>query len=281
MSTAYHPQSDGQTERANRTIEDMLRAFVNYQQNDWDQFLTAAEIACNNSQQSSIKFSPFWLNYGRHLNFPLSSLARLAADKQTESHNPDAGNLADNLKVYIDVAKQNLNQARLRQTQFANAKRTETSFEVGQQVYLSTSNLNLEHRAPKLMAKFIGPFEIVERIGQVAYKLKLPETMSIHPVFHVSKLRLHNDGSDQFPSRPKVHDRPTAVIPDEDHLEWEVDQVVNHRKRGKNKQILEYLVLWKGYPEYEKTWEREVNLKNAEECIKEYWYNNNNNKSID
>ena len=73
MSTAYHPQTDGQTERANRTIEDMLRAYVNIKQNDWDQHLAAIEIAYNNSKQTSTGFSPFYLNYGQHPSFPLYS----------------------------------------------------------------------------------------------------------------------------------------------------------------------------------------------------------------
>lgn len=72
MSTAYHPQTDGQTERANRTIEEMLRAYVNSKQNDWDQHLTAVEIAYNNSKQMSTGFSPFYLNYGQHPSTPLS-----------------------------------------------------------------------------------------------------------------------------------------------------------------------------------------------------------------
>ena len=74
MSTAYHPQTDGQTERANRTIEEMLRAYVNRKQNDWDQYLTAIELAYNNSKQASTGYSPFYLNYGQHPSIPLSKL---------------------------------------------------------------------------------------------------------------------------------------------------------------------------------------------------------------
>ena len=270
MSTAYHPQTDGQTERANRTIEDMLRAYVNYQQNDWDQHLTAAEIACNNSQQTSSRFSPFFLNYGQHPNFPMNKTSAVA--KSDLAHNPDAGLAVDIIQQNLSKAKANLEQARQRQTHFANEKRTEQEFQVGQQVLLSTANLNIQNRAPKLASKFIGPFKITERIGQVAYKLNLPATFKIHPVFHVSRLRVYKDGSEEFPSRPQAHPRPPAVIEETEHSEWEVESVVDHRMQGKGKnKRLEYLVLWKGYPDYEKTWEKESNLVNAKKSVELYW----------
>ena len=71
MSTAYHPQTDGQTERANRTLEEMLRSLVNFQQTDWDDHLAVAELAINNAQQASTGFSPFHLNYGQEVQLPL------------------------------------------------------------------------------------------------------------------------------------------------------------------------------------------------------------------
>jgi hypothetical protein len=85
MSTAYHPQADGQTERQNRTLEDMLRAYVNYHRDDWDQHLVAAEIAHNNSQQASTGFSPYFLNYGQHPHLPLNRVT-----SSNVSNNPTA-----------------------------------------------------------------------------------------------------------------------------------------------------------------------------------------------
>ena len=97
MSTAYHPQTDGQTERANRTLEDMLRAYVSYRQTDWDKHLTAAEIAYNNSVQASTGFSPFFLNSGQHPHLPLSA----AVQPANESNNPPAAELLADL--YADL----------------------------------------------------------------------------------------------------------------------------------------------------------------------------------
>jgi hypothetical protein len=231
MSTAYHPQSDGQTERANRVIEDMLRAYVNYEQNDWDEHLTAAEIAINNGQHTSSRYSPYFLNYGKHPSFPINRISNRIPC--TESQNPVAGEAVDNIKKNIEKAKLNLEQARQRQAQFANEKRTETICEIAQQVYLSTVNSDLDIRSPKLAHKFIGPFKIIERVGEVAYKLELPHTYSkIHPVFHVSKLRLHKDDHDQFPSRVQAASRPPAVTDNNEREEWEVERIVSHRERG-------------------------------------------------
>jgi len=130
----------------------------------------------------------------------------------------------------------------------------------------------MDNQAPKLAPKFIGPFTILERIGEVAYRLDLPETMLIHPVFHVSKLRLHKDGSDKFPSRIAEVTRPAPVIEHtNEHTEWEVDRIVDHRYRGKGKKKREYLVLWKGYPDYERTWQKEQDLSNATESVEQYW----------
>lgn len=149
-------------------------------------------------------------------------------------------------------------------------------------VYLSTANLNLNQQTPKLSPRFIGPFKIIEKIGKVAYKLEFPENIKIHPVVHVSKLRFHKDGQNQFPSRSNELTRPPPdVIPTTGQEEYEVERVVDHRYRGRGKsKKIEYLVLWKGYPDYEKTWQKEEDLENAKQKVKEYWKSNKNKVNI-
>jgi hypothetical protein len=262
MSTAFHPQTDGQTERANRTLEDMLRAYVNYRQDNWDEFLTAAEIACNNSVQTSTRFSPFFMNYGIHPWFPLKPEGKV--------NNPSAEDVFQTLETTLKQAKTNLEQAQQRQAHYANMKRQEVEFDVGEEVWLSTVNLRIENRAPKLASKFIGPFKVRRRIGEVAYELELPPSMKIHPVFHVSKLRKNKDGSENFPGR-EIPDRPPPVVAENGKEEYEVKQIVNKRirRRGK-KEVEEYLVLWKGYPDHERTWQNAEDLKNASKLVKEF-----------
>ena len=145
---------------------------------------------------------------------------------------------------------------------------------------LITADLKMEDRAVKLTSKFIGPFRIVERIGKVAYRLELPNQMKIHPVFHVNLLRTHQDATEKFPSREVVYDKPPAININNEQ-EWEVERIVNHRSRGKGRgKHIEYLVLWKGYPEHEKTWEHEKNLKNSPLAIKEYYQTTDTNHHL-
>ena len=267
MSTAYHPQADGQTERQNRTLEDMLRAYVNYHRNDWDQHLVAAEIAHNNSQQASTSFSPYFLNYGQHPHFPLN---RVTASNH--SNNPTATELIEQLYHDLDTATSNLKQAQERQAKYANQRRREVNFQLGDQVLLSTANLKNDKQAPKLSPKFIGPFVIKRVVSPVTYELELPSSMAtIHPVFHISKLRAFQDGSASFPSRAVPNTRPPAELLDNGEEAWEVERVVDKRTRryGRHQRV-EYLVIWKGYPEWEKTWEPEKNLRGARRVIQEY-----------
>ena len=264
MSTAYHPQTDGQTERANRTLEDMLRAFVDYRQRDWDEYLGSAEIACNNSVQLSTGFSPFYLTYGYHPSFPISAAIRT---EEKNSNNETANQYIENIHAAIEKAKENLLAAQQRQKKYADEDRREVEFAEGDQVLLSTANLNNELRAPKLMPRFIGPFRIKRKVGSVAYELSLPAQLSrIHPVFHVSKLKKYNDGDARFTER-KYIDRPLPELLDNGEEAWEVKQIVDKRVRAGRTQ---YLVLWKGYPDYEKTWEPISSLKYARDAVREY-----------
>ena len=115
----------------------------------------------------------------------------------------------------------------------------------------------------------------------MAYRLEFPNSIKIHPVVHVSKLRKHKDGQRIFPSRPSDITRPSPdVIPATGLEEYEVERIVDHRYRGRGKsKTLEYLVFWKGYPDYESTWQKEQDLENAKRKVKEYWKNNNNDNN--
>jgi hypothetical protein len=276
MSTAFHPQTDGQTERQNRTLEEAMRAYVNYKQDDWDEHLIALELAYNCSVQRSTGFSPYYLNYGYDPNLPLDA----AVNSSRVSNNPTAADRIQQLHDSISIAKKNLAEAQNRQAQYANLKRREVELEVGQKVLLSTQHLALKDkdRTKKLMPRFIGPFPVKRIISSVAYELELPTTMKIHPVFHISKLKiLKLRSSSSIPSLSDDfehdHSRPPPELINEDgEEEWEVEKIVKHRtvKQKNNKQRIEYLVIWKGYPEWEMTWEPASHLKRASKAIAEY-----------
>ena len=264
MSSAYHPQTDGQTERANRTLEDMLRAFVDVNQDDWDEYLVHAEIAYNNSQKASTRYTPFFLNSGQHPNLPLS---KIVGEK---TNNESVNDLLDKMKICLNNAKLNLQEAQTRQEQYANVNRRDVSFKLGDEVMLSTANLKKWDRAPKLLPKYVGPYKITKVISAVAYELDLPRNMKIHNVFHISKLKSYHENSHkEFPNREQ-HVRPAPDIVDEEN-EWEVQQIMEkkiRKYRGQSKTY--YLVKWKGYPISESTWEPEQNLEHAQSLLNEY-----------
>jgi len=259
MSTAYHPQSDGQTERQNRTLEEMLRAFVSVKQDDWDEHLAAAELAINNSTQTSSKETPFFLTYGRHVKTPLD----LALPQST---NQSAIDVVETLKDAHALAREKLIEAQQRQSKYANEHRADVSFAVGDRVMLSTRNLRLKNRAPKLDAKHIGPYTVTECIGKVAYRIELPVSLQkMHDVFHVSVLHKYRDGAVDWPDRASTH-RPDPELIDNEQ-EWEVDAILKHRRTRGNRN--EYLIAWKGYPIHEATWQDESEL-NCDELLQEY-----------
>lgn len=270
MSTAFHPQTDGQTERANRTIEEIMRAYVNEKQNDWDTHLTAIEIAYNNSVHASTNATPYYLNHGREISLPLDKLSVLS------NPNPSSSERIQQLQLDIEKAKNCLKQAQERQIKYANQHRRHMQFNIGDPVLLSTEDLNLvdSTRTRKLSSKYIGPFAITRVISANAYELELPPTLKIHNVFHISKLKAYIESDvSLFPSslRSFPDSRPHPDIQNDGTEEYEVEEIREKRIRiyGRGRRI-EYLIKWKGYPEYEKTWEPLANLSHAKRKIAEF-----------
>ncbi|GJT52075.1 putative reverse transcriptase domain-containing protein [Tanacetum coccineum] len=186
MSTAYHPQTDGQSKRTIKTLEDMLRACVIDFGGNWDVHLPLAEFSYNNSYHSSIQCAPFEALYGRKCRSPIlwakigqSSLIRPELVQETTDK--------------VVLIKEKLKAARDRQKSYADNRRKLLEFEVGDHVLLKVSLWKGVIRfgtKGKLAPRYVGPFEILERIGPVAYRLRLPEKLSsVHDIFHLSNLK--------------------------------------------------------------------------------------------
>jgi hypothetical protein len=210
FSTAFHPETNGQTERANRVIKEALRPYVNARHTDWDLFLTPVEFAYNNFQQASTGHSPFYLNTGQH------PLTRGSLLKPPSSDVPAADNFLQNITTALHETKTLLAIAQNRQKQYADTRRRPLILQPGDKVYLSTAHPALPGRTQvrKLAPKFTGPFTVQQVISDVAYKLELPEHMKIHPVFHVSQLRPYHANDDQrFPVRdPRLFPRSSPMM---------------------------------------------------------------------
>jgi len=252
-STAYHPQTDGQTERANRTIEEMLRSYINDTQTNWDTLLGAVEFAYNNSTNPSTGFTPFYMNYGTHPAVPTTL-------DLPPGQNEAAINLTDRIQTIITKATDHLLRAQQRQSRYANLRRREVIFAVGDLVFLSTENLSLPSgTVKKLSPKWTGPFPIIKKISSVAYELQLPDDWKIHNIFHVSLLKAAPIDS-SFINRRWCRPPPLEVTTDTYLVERLLDRRIVHQGRRKH---IEYLVQWQGYPIYEATWEPTKNLTGA------------------
>lgn len=233
MSTAYHPQSDGQTEVVNRCIEQYLRCFVHYHPKQWSSFIPWAEFWYNTTFHASTGMTPFQALYGRT---PPSIPAN-------ETDSALIGELDDQLASRDELLaelKQHLNTANNRMKQLADAKRRDVQFAVGDWVLLRIQpyrQKTLFHRSSqKLSHRFYGPFQIEARRGEVAYRLTLPEGTKIHPVFHVSLLKPWvGDGQPDMGKLPPLRDNGAL------QLEPEAVLQVRWTRRG-HKKVADLLV---------------------------------------
>ncbi|CAJ2637573.1 unnamed protein product [Trifolium pratense] len=186
MSSAYHPQTDGQTKRTNQSLEDLLRACVLDDRGSWDDVLPLVEFTYNNSHHASIGMAPFEALYGRRCQTPLCWYQ----DGESIIVGPE---MVQQTTDKVKQIRARLKATQDRQKSYADKHRRPLEFEAGDHVFLRvtpTTGVGRVLKAKKLTPKFIGPYQITERIGKVAYRIALPPVLSrIHDVFHVSQLR--------------------------------------------------------------------------------------------
>ena len=272
MGAAYHPESDGQTENANKTLEIMLRSVVDFTQDDWDEHLAAAELAFNNSKNATTGFTPFYMVYGREARMPLD-LALAPLTKAAD--NPAAAEATARWRAALQQASANTTQQQKRQKHYADLARRDARFAVDDRVLLSTEHLALigeRRRTRKLTERFIGPYRVKRVVNANAYELELPASLKIHPVINISHLKEYRDGVRAFPDRPVRLTRPEPeAIDDNGAPEWLVERLLDHRKIKRGARLIDqYLVEWKGYPICEATWEPIENLTGSMELVTEF-----------
>ena len=250
MSTAFHPQTDGQTERLNQTIEAYLRAFVSREQDDWVTLLPMAEFAYNNSVTMGNGISPFYANYGLHPR----AIDPPAINE--EPVNPASTVYAHWMKTVHEESRLGLEAAQERMRRYTDPARKEPpAYQVGDLVMLSGRNIKTRRPTKKLDHKNHGPFQIEKMVSPLAARLTLPRKWKIHNVFHVSLLEPYRTSEHRAPPDPSKVLREADDI--EQSEEYDVEEVMSSVKRGKgnNKRIL-YLVRWLDYPE-RKDWTEE------------------------
>src|SRR3954463_16726441 len=253
FSTAYHPQSQGQVERLNQVLEDMLRACVISFRKKWEESLPFAEFSYNNSYRASLKMAPFEVLYGCKCQTPLNwseSGERTLIGLDIIQHAEDK----------VRVIREHLKAAQSHQKSNYDRKHKEMVYQPGEYAYLRVTPMRGTHRfriKGKLTPRYIGPFRILSKSGPVAYRLELPPNLSqVHDVFHVSQLcRCFKD-----PIREVEHD----MIELQQDLTYQEhpSRILDHSKRRTRNKTVKFLkVQWSNHSKDEATWEREYRLR--------------------
>ena len=245
FSTAYHPQTQGVVERMNSVVRQMLRCTIHENRgSSWDSLLPTVEMTINSLPNSSTRYSPFFLNYGYH---PVLPIELLKEDEELEIEVVD--NFVSRFQREWDYAKRNLLHSVQKQQQYYNQRHPMVEYKVGDLLLLSSKNLSFKNIPTKLQQKFVGPFEVIEKIGPQAYHLDLPDTWKIHNIFHISLLKrwktfVYRVTEDETTAELSIEEKKMNVI--EKILRW---------KKTERGQLPAYLILCEGHPLEEATWE--------------------------
>jgi len=240
LSTAYHSQTDRQTERINQELEQYLRVFIDHRQEQWLDWLETAEFAYNNKIHTATKISPFKANYGQD--------PRMEFKGRRKRKYEVAGKLVERMKRIQEEVKAALGKAQEKMKKFVNRKCGEgEEYRVEDLVLLSTKDLKWQmkkRRSEKLTEHFVGPYRVKGIISSNVIELELPKSIKIYPAVNVSRVRLYKL---QVEGQKKIPPKPVII---EGKEEFEVEKILNKRMvRGKEK----FLVRWKEYMAEEDT----------------------------
>ncbi len=193
FTSGYHLEGNGQTEWANQVLEQYLQIYMNYQQDNWTEFLPLTEFAYNNATNATTGVSPFFTNKGYHLE--------ITADLQAVSTSTEVEQFMTNLSELQDALKENIAKAQEHYQKNADCNRVEApDMKLGDLVYVKARYFQMSRPSKKLSEKNLGPFEIIGRLGSHSFTIPLPQQFqTVHPVFHVSQLEPAKP--DPFPHR--------------------------------------------------------------------------------
>lgn len=256
LSTAFHPQTDGQTERSNQTLIQYLRCFAAQEPVIWATILGEAEFVCNNAINATTHISPFKALMGYN---PTIS-RRIGDDALQRRVHPNAIERIQKLETLREDLERHWTEAVENQKRYYDGRHKEKTFKKGDLVLLSTRNLKL--KTPKKMTpKFVGPFRVLDTVGSLAYRLALPEQYSrLHNVFPVVLLEPWYARSQE--------EKGQMPMPDlEDDDEWEVEEVRDEKRFDDE---LFFLVKWKGWPSEFNQWVGEEDIQNAWKLVLKY-----------
>ena len=243
MSTAFHPETDGQTEIVNQEIERYLRTYVNYLQDDWVEWLPQAEFAANAAASATTTVTPFFANYGYEprMSFDTNLTNQQGDTARERVELTKANELTIKMKSVWDWTGKQMQKAQERMKRYADQGRSDKEFTEGDRVYVSARNIHTLRPCKKLDDKWYGPFKILKRL-KTAYRVDLPSSMKIHNVFHASLLA--KDPGDPLPEQEYPQPEPVIINGEK---EWEVDDILDVRKKPGRTRALEVQVAWNGF----------------------------------
>ncbi|KAL2114800.1 hypothetical protein VTJ04DRAFT_2114 [Mycothermus thermophilus] len=258
LSTAFHPQTDGQTERMNQTLVQYLRCFVHDNGRTWPALLPEAQAAVNNSINATTHFSPNYALFGYQPEFN----RRLEGEPRGRGGQPLHPNAEERIVRLAEIREQlkkNWAVALATHKRYYDEKHRPEQFRAGDLVLLSTKNLRMKG-SHKFVPPFVGPFRVLEEVGSQAYRLALPNKYSrLHNVFPVVLLKRWKGDA------PGTECMPMADL--EDEGEWEVEEVREERRfEGETS----FLVKWKGWPAEFNQWVSEEDMANAKDLIRKF-----------
>jgi len=217
LSTAYHPQTNRQTERVNQELEQYLRVFIDHRQEQWPDWLGTAEFAYNNKIHTTTKISLFKINYGQD--------PRMGFEGRKKGKYEAAGKFIKKIRKIQEEAKAALRKAQEEMKKFADRKQGKgEEYRVGDLVLLSTKDLKWQmkgKRSEKLTERFVGPYKIKGIVSSNAIELELPKSIKIHPVVNVSRVQLYKP---QVKGQKKTPLKPVIIEGEE---EFEVEKILN------------------------------------------------------
>ena len=261
FTSNYHPEGDGQTEHLNQTLEQYLRIFCNYQQDNWSEILPLAKFMYNNSPSATTGITPFFANKGYHPNitvFPECELASIKAHKY----------IIDLEELHAKLCEQMAKAQACYQGPADRRQEPTPDFQVGQQVYIGAAHICTTRPLKKLSEKYLGPFNIIAHPGTHSFTFWLPEHLrAIHPVFHVSQLE------PLVPNTiPNCTQPPPPPVEIDGKIEYEITEILDSKIDNRHRCKLLYYIKWSGYEgtDEEASWLLATELDHTWELITDF-----------
>ena len=256
LSISFHPQIDDQTERMNQIIEQYLRIYCNYHQDNWSELLSLIEFSYNNTQHAIIDCSFFYINYEYNPHFTID------LDQFSKHSIPATQDIAEKLKILHEDLMELIKITQNQQVKYYNIKHKRVEYQIDDKVWLLFFNINIQYLSKKLDWKRFDSYPIIEKIDIQMYRLWLSSSFKIHPVFHVSLLDLYTEND--IPDRTQSSSSPVII---KNQIEYEVEDILDSKFLRK---CLFYLIKWKGYPISDNSWESASHLLNSQDLIHQF-----------